>query len=299
MPEEYYPPVDTHLVSSRHVAQTFKIQVMQPVQQRGESSSFPVVYATDGNLTFDMLKGISHILQGTGTDAPRFILVGIGYPGESPMAGAILRGRDFCFEGYPRFLRQRPPLQDVAMPEEGTKQFYGGEDFQAFIADELIPMIDAKYRTTSGDRTYFGHSAGGGFGLYTLLRRPALFRNYIVSSPGLVFHGTSSAGIDYDRYDFALEETRRFIASGQPLDGRRLYLSVGTEEEFETALANWQLTSSCCRLAALLKAAALPGLELRSETFAGETHATVWPLAFMHGIQAVFGVGRWRSGAPR
>ena len=293
MSQKYYPPVETHLIPSRHVAQTFKVQVMQPIQQRGETSRFPVVYATDGNLTFDMLKGISHILQHTGTDAPRFVLVGIGYPGDSPMAGAILRGRDFCFEGYPRFSRQDPSMEGVAMPEETARQFYGGEDFQAFIAEELIPLVDEQYPTSIGDRTYFGHSAGGGFGLYTLLRRPALFRNYILSSPGLGFHGTTSAGIDYDRYDFALEETRRFITSAKSLDGNRVYLSVGTEEEFESTLANWQLTSNCYRLTALLKSAAIPGLELLSESFAGETHATAWPMAFMHGIQAVFGAGRW------
>jgi hypothetical protein len=48
-----------------------------------------------------------------------------------------------------------------------------------------------------------------------------------------------------------------------------------------------------------MKAAAIPGLEFTSEAFSGETHTTVWPIAFMHGIRAVFGTGFWRKGEAR
>jgi predicted alpha/beta superfamily hydrolase len=290
---EHYPPVESHMMRSRHVNQTFKVQVMLPACRLGEAARFPVVYATDGNFAFDALKGISYSMQTPERGVPRFILVGIGYPSESPNAGVMLRCRDMTFPGYPRLRMNPPPVLGVPLVEEGTKDFDGADDFQRFISDELIPFIDEKYETVPGDRTYFGHSAGGGFGLFTLFTQTELFENYIISSPAVRYHGKTSAGINYENYDFLLQDARRFVLSGKPLNGGRVYMSVGTEEEFEPNLVDWQLTSSFYRLSALLKAAAMPGLTLLTEALQGETHMTAWPIAFMHGIQAVFRTGSW------
>ena len=71
----YFPSVDIHLIKSKYVQQTFRVEVMSPAQSRGENRRFPVVYITDGNLAFDALKGISWSIQTTERDAPRFILV--------------------------------------------------------------------------------------------------------------------------------------------------------------------------------------------------------------------------------
>lgn len=291
----YFPPVASHLIDSRYVAQTFRIQVMQPALQRDETTAFPVVYATDGNLTFEMLKGISHILQASAREAPRFILVGIGYPSECPRAGAVLRGRDLTFDGYPKLDRQPPAIEGVLLPRVAAKDFGGAAEFQDFLEHELMPLVDGKYATRVGERTYFGHSVGGSFGLFTLLNRPRLFDNYIISSPGLAYDGESSGCIRYENYEFALDLVREFIASGKSLSGKRVYLSVGAEEEFDPDLSHWRLTSSFHRFNAVLRELAIPGLTLQSEVFAGETHATAWPIAFMHGLQALFNTGTRRG----
>lgn len=293
----YFPPVDTHFIHSRHVAQVFKIQVMQPVRTRDKAERFPVVYATDGNLTFELFKGVSQVIQSTEPhgSAPPYILVSIGYEGDCPLAGAVLRTRDLTFHGYPELKIVPSPIEGAGVAPEGTPNFRGAENFQRFISEELFPLIDVRYDTLAGDRTYFGHSAGGGFGLFTMLTRTEMFRNYLISSPGLIYHGTSSAGVDYEDYDFALQEVRLFLASGKSLEGVRLYLSVGTEEEFEPGYRQWRLTSSCYRMAALLRDTPISGLKFMSEVFAGETHSTVWPLAFMHGVQAAFGTGIWKD----
>jgi uncharacterized protein len=292
---KYFPPVETHLLRSKYVAQTFQIQVMQPPQRTGETRKFPVVYVTDGNAWFDALKGISALIQWSECESPPFILVAIGYPSDSPFAGDLLRGRDLTFAGCPNFFSglQLPwQWEGLLVPEEGTKDFCGGEDFQRFIGEELIPWIDEKYKTLPGDRTYFGHSAGGGFGLFTLFTQTHLFRNYIVSSPTVNYHGVTPNGTRYETHDFMLQRARSFMASTKSLDGIKLYMSVGTEEEFEPLIANWQFTSSFYRMAALLRAAAIPGLGLMTEAFPGETHATVWSVAYTHGVQAVFGTRR-------
>lgn len=287
----YLPAVETHLIESRHVLQSYRLQVLQPVQLPGESTRFPVIYAADANLTFDLLKSLTYLLQPPEGNGARFILVGIGYPGDSPFAGSVLRARDLTFPSYPR-LRPAPRVQGVLLPPAAGPDFHGAEQFQRCIEQELIPYIEARYPVLPENRSYFGHSAAGGFGLFTLFTRGRLFDNYILSSPGLLFDGRSSAGICYDNYDFALQEARKFIAATTALPGLKLHLSVGAEEEYEPVRAQWQLTSSFHRLVALLRAANIDGLQLMSEVFPAETHMTALPLAFMHGVQAVLGSSR-------
>ena len=180
--QRYIPEIETHYVRSKHVSQTFKVQVMQPLRARGEKTRFPVIYATDGNATFDALEGISYSIQTTGHDAPRYVLVGIGYPGDSPRAGAVLRGRDLTFPGYPELGVTPPPVEGVLLPRQGTKAFQGAPEFQRFIKEELIPFIDERYPTVTGERTYFGHSAAVVSGSSRCSRNP-------------IFSGTTSSAV--------------------------------------------------------------------------------------------------------
>jgi uncharacterized protein len=297
---EYCPPVETHMITSRYVDQTYRIQVMQPVRKKGGTTRLPVVYVTDGNLMFDAFRSIALSMQRASPDAPQFMLVGIGYPSDLPIAGSLLRARDLTFPGYPHIRIRPPSIEGVLVAKEGTKDFYGADDFLQFLSNELFPTIDANYPTIAGERTYFGHSAGGGFGLYTLFTRSELFNNYIVSSPGLIYHGESSAGMRYDEYDFVLQYARSFIESGAALPGIRLFMSVGTEEEYEPQLLQWRPTSSFYRMAALLRAASIPGLAFIAETFAGERHETIWPRAFICGVHALLGAtNAAKSSSPR
>jgi uncharacterized protein len=288
------PAIETHLIQSKHVQQTFKIQVMQPTRRRGDTRPLPVVYATDGNKTFDMFKDISNLIQVSERDAPPFILVGIGYPTESPHAGRKLRARDFTFPPYPHVDMKAVPrvYEEELTAPEGAKDIHGGEDFRRFIGEELIPFVDGAYPTLPGDRTYFGHSGGGFFGLFTLFTEPGLFKNYVVSSPGLLFHGQVAGTAAYENYDCGARMVGAFIASGKRLDGIRLYMSAGADEEFEPALGPWQMMSGFYQVAKLIKNAAIPGLEFMTEVFPDESHMTVWPIAFTHGVQAMLGTRR-------
>ncbi len=303
----HFAPIDTHLIRSKHVAQTFKIQVMQPGRRPADARRFPVVYATDGNATFDMFKSISYLLQMSELDSPPFILVGIGYPSENPHAAYALRLRDLTFPGWPKWEKwektgnwrdcmMAPNIEGCLEAEPGTKFFYGGEDFQQFIGEELIPLIDGKYQTIPGDRTYFGHSAGGSFGLFTMLTKSHLFRNYILSSPGASIHGEPKWGGRFDNDDFGLRMVRDFAAAGKSLDGVKVYLSAGADEEYEPALGVWRVTSTLVRLAKEIHDARIPGLELMSEVIPDEAHKSVWPIAFTHGVQAIFGTRRISRG---
>lgn len=284
-----YPILETHLLRSEAIKQTFQIQVQRPCLKAGQAQRLPVVYATDANYFFDLLRNLSLCLH-IGGEAPPFLLVGIGYPSNSPFAGMTLRCRDLTFPPYPVF--DPKVIPDVGegqlVPEDGSKHLFGGEDFRQFIKEDLIPFIDAHYATASEDRTYFGHSGGGYFGLFSLFTDSSLFKNYICSSPGLLMHGTLPGGFEHNHYDCGGPLVRDFLASGQSLDNK-LYMSVGEDEEIDGSMGSWKMVSGFCDMRKLLRSAKITGLNIMSEILPSESHYTAIPMAFTHGIQAVFG----------
>jgi predicted alpha/beta superfamily hydrolase len=121
---------------------------------------------------------------------------------------------------------------------------------------------------------------GGGLGLHALFSRSDLFRRYLLVSPSISFEGE----------DYGIDEATDFIASRETLDAR-VFMAVGELEELdpEPSVAKARFVSSVSRLAAVLRRAQLPGLDLHVRIFPGETHASVWPVAFTHGVQFLYG----------
>src|SRR5690349_12149375 len=84
--------ITEHVIGSGLVAQKFKLRVFTPIRRVDGSERFPVLYATDGDEFFAGLSNVANELQLAG-EAPRFIVVGIGY--EDARAADLLRMRDF------------------------------------------------------------------------------------------------------------------------------------------------------------------------------------------------------------
>lgn len=90
----------------------------------------------------------------------------------------------------------------------------GGEDFSAFLEDELIPQVNKNYRT-NGYQILAGQSNTGLFVLYNFLYHPGLFNGYIVASP---MFGWCP--------DFFINKTNSFLRD-HPEINKRLYISYG------------------------------------------------------------------------
>lgn len=165
-------------------------------------------------------------------------------------------------------LTRRP--HDARHAEE-FPQAGGARRFQDFLAGEVIPFIDARYRTGEG-RALMGESLAGLFVIDTFLHRPQLFRDYIAVSPSLW----------WDNQHFARD-------GGHDLEGRapsntRLYLAIANEGGATQAGMD--------RFLALLEAAPNGSVTWRySDRSASETHATIY-----HG--AALDALRWLYGAP-
>ncbi len=265
---EYLPPkVEKFHLKAKHIDQTFEIHVLLPRRLKDGSERFPTLYMTDSN--GDMLfKGITKMIQASLT--PRYITIGIGYL-DGQDAGS-LRVRDFSPKKEPSFQYFSPKNW---RPEGG-----GAEKFLAFIREELMPAIDAKYPTIPNDRGYYGDSLGGVFGLHVLFNHPESFGRYIIGSAGYYVHG----GRQY------VDMAEEYIASGKRLNAK-LFIGVGDEEDLEFRYkGNAIRVPALRRLEHLFADADFPDLELTTRVFEGQNHMSVIPLNYFYGAQAVFGV---------
>jgi len=265
---------DVHLLASAIVAQTFRLQVQAPVSQIQGKERFPVLYVTDSDMFFHGLGVLASTLQAHG-ETQRFILVGIGY--ENARLGELLRQRDFYTHAVRQLYRRETERVARSQNLEVVEYDTDAGEFLRFIREELMPYIDGRYPTRVGDNGYFGYSAGGAFGLYTLFTQPGTFKRYILGSPT-----TSYAG-----HRFAIPQLQTFIDSGRSLDAD-VFLSVGELEELSRGLAQFELVTGLYGLAKALRQADIAGLRWRMRVFPGETHATAWTLAFSHGLRALF-----------
>jgi predicted alpha/beta superfamily hydrolase len=270
-----------HLLKSSVVAQVFRIKVFQPVSSADGSERFPVLYVTDSDDFFDALTALAACLQYHG-ETPRFIMVGIGY--EEEHAAGALRVRDL----YTHAIRKH---SEKEMEQLAKSALVSGIDdfrkitqttdavqFLAFIRTELMPFIAKHYPAQSDDNNYFGYSAGGAFGLYTLFTQADTFKRYMLGSPATSYGG----------HNFGIELAKAFIQSSQSIEAK-LFMSVGELEEFKRGLGQFDLVTGYYLLAKFLKKSAIDGLDLTLRVFPGETHATAWTLAFSHGLKTLFG----------
>lgn len=156
---------DTFTLESKILNETRRLNVYLPAAYSSEDQpNLPVLYMPDGGIKEDFLHiaGLVQILSLNTTMRP-FILVGIEN---------THRRRDLS--GPTEVARDR-----LIAPVVG-----GSAAYRAFIRDELMPHIEANYRTTE-ERAIVGESAAGLFVVETLILEPEMFDTYIAVDPSL------------------------------------------------------------------------------------------------------------------
>lgn len=72
----------------------------------------------------------------------------------------------------------------IARDKEQFPTTGGSAAFMRFIGEEVIPFVEANYRTNA-DRMLVGQSLGGLFAAEVLIKRPELFNRYLIVSPSI------------------------------------------------------------------------------------------------------------------
>ncbi|WP_297964697.1 alpha/beta hydrolase-fold protein [uncultured Campylobacter sp.] len=215
-----------------------------------------VVFMVDANAQFPILLNSYAKIYANGAKqnakaVPKLsktvLIVGIGY--DSPLA-------------YDTKRRTR----DLTPAASGEKYANGGgaAEFYDFVKDELFPLVEKKYSTAKSDKIYFGHSFGGLFGIYALLRDDGIFDEFFIASPSL-WWGESQLIRD------ALDEGK--LRSN--LKAKFIMLVAGSREMRKGKTDK----AGILKVADLAKILKTKGLSCEFRLYEGASHGEVIPLA--------------------
>ncbi len=161
------PKHDSLRINSKIVNEERVINIWTPPNYDNSDDSLPVLYMPDGGIKEDF----PHIANTLDTlikqnKIPRIILVGIEN---------TERRRDLIGPTEVEYDLKH-------MPNAG-----GANNFRAFIKNELFPLINQQYRTTS-KKAIIGESAAGLFVIETFILDPNMFDYFIAMDPALWFN---------------------------------------------------------------------------------------------------------------
>lgn len=169
---------------------------LPPGYHNNDSTSYPVIYLLDGSADEDFLH-ITGLVQffNMAYKMPEAIVVGIAN---------IDRRRDFTFPTNLKKLKKDYPTTG------------GSQNFIEFLETELQPLIEKTYKTNAV-KMLIGQSLGGLLATEILLKKPAMFTNYIIVSPSLWWDNESM-----------LKQAASLWAAQEDIK-LQVYISVGAE----------------------------------------------------------------------
>lgn len=228
------PGTQFFTMNSENTDREYQILVRLPDSYEASSDTeYPVLYINDAQWDMSIVSSIIGKLNYDRT-LPEIILVGISYPGPDADYGALRDG-----DLIPAFDK----LIDIEWVKEGHAAKY-----LSFIAEELIPAIESKYRADPQNRALGGVSAGGLFSLFALYERPDLFKRHIAISPyvifgnGYLFRRDNAYAAKHDSFParvFIAYGTAEYYLYSDPIKAFQKKLAARNYKDFE--LLNWQM----------------------------------------------------------
>ncbi len=232
----------SHKLPSAIMGGVRTINVWLPPGYAQSSQRYPVLYLLDGGVEQDFhhISGLAQLgtIVGTTRDV---IVVGIE---------SVDRRNELAF-----------PVATDAKLKADYPTAGQSERFRRFIAAELKPWVEKRYRT-SGEDALIGESLAGLFVVETMLRAPELFDDWITISPSLWWDN---------------EALVKAAPSLLPKARGRLWLTVANEQGMGVA-----------PFAALLKDKAPATLAWTYAPRPDETHATIYHGAALAALRQLY-----------
>jgi predicted alpha/beta superfamily hydrolase len=236
---------------------------LPPSYAKEPQRKYPVLYVTDADYTFPILRQISRRLNLEGARIEEFILVGLSYAkGED---GAVSRRRDYT-----------PTANGPSTAPSGA--IHGqGQAYQTYLRDQVKPFIANRYRTDPARALFLGHSYGSLLGAQILFSEPGQFSGYILGSPSLWYDKRHALGLEAS-----------YAAKNRDLPAK-VFLYVGEYEALRKGDRRYSqsvdMVADNQALEKALKDRKYPNLSLKSVVLNDEDHLTVAPRGFTQGLR--------------
>jgi predicted alpha/beta superfamily hydrolase len=227
---------------------TREINVWLPPGYAEGDRAYPVLYLLDGGTTWQDFHHISGLAQlGTVNGTTRDVIV-VG------IASGDRRNE--------LALPTENPELIARYPTQGQS-----ERFRRFIAEEVQPFVEGRFRT-SGETALMGESLAGLFVVETFLKAPEMFDAYVAVSPSLWWDGGRLA-----------QQSGAHLRDHSN-DARTLILTMGDE--------GGEMQAAMDVLVANLRDHAMPGLAWSYRPRPEESHATIYHGAAMEAFRQLF-----------
>lgn len=236
------------------------------------ADGWPVLYLLDGNAVTATAIDIERVqapypdATGIGT---RFVVVGIGYPGDAPYDGSR-RSWDYT----------PPPGRSYAPSKRGGPAIRtgGADEFLRFVLDDLRPAIARRCTVDPSRQAVFGHSFGGLFVLYALSRAPTAFSHWIAASPSIYWEDAVVLGSIADLERAAPKGAHVLLLAGAYEEALAPFQRDAPDREARrTGLATTRTPELTREMTERLSR--IPGVTSTFSLIPGRTHMTVLPEA--------------------
>lgn len=236
---------------------------LPPSYEADPDRHYPVLYVTDADYAFPIIRQIARRVNLDGPVIQEFILVGLSYSqGDS---GVVSRNRDYT---------PTPNGPSGA----GSSVHGGGPAYQTYLKTQAIPFIESRFRADPERRVLLGHSYGGLLGAQVLFTDPQMFSAYVLGSPSFWFDRRHIMGMEA-----AYARTHQDL----PAD---VFMYVGSWEAPGSDRRNTTTADMVGDVKAMeqtLKSRAYPHLKVRSVVLEDEDHLTIAPVGFTRALKAV------------
>jgi predicted alpha/beta superfamily hydrolase len=245
-------------------------------------SDVDLLVLTDANGAFGLAVDVVRHMQ-LARHLPPMLVVGVGYRAADLADTVVARTLDLTPTSDARFAAAFPAQAGMG----------GAAALHAFVREELLAWIAARWSVAVGRACYFGHSFGALWGTWVLLHHPDTFARYALASPSLWW---DDRRIFIDEADYA--------AGHDDLDAR-VWVGIGADETDEGREREavrqprpvskvWPLgmVDDVRRLGDRLAARRYPGLDVTTEILPGEFHVTVPAVALSRGLRHLFDAPR-------
>ena len=231
-------------MNSKLLEEDRELWIWTPPDYEEKQDSFGVIFLLDGPWNFHHTSATAQFLSRNGR-MPEMIIVGIANTD---------RTRDLTPKN----------LSDTTgrFPTSG-----GADRFLDFMEQELIPHVDATFRTREY-RVLIGHSFGGLFVNHTIVHRPHLFNDYLSISPSLWW--------DDQRL---VEQTRTYFQENEGIKGY-LYMTMGNE--------GGNMLGGAWKMSAVLEESAPEEFVWAFDLMEEETHGSVPSRSTYKGFEFIF-----------
>jgi len=220
--------------------------------------AYPVLYLLDGDALFHTATGLVEFMSRNGNDQiPELIVVAIP---------STNRNRDFT---PTHSLINQLGKESTSLASSG-----GGDAFLRFLQEELVPLIDASYRTLPY-RILAGHSLGGLFAIHAFLSAPATFQGILAIDPSLWWDN-----------QIVVRKEKEFLAgAGRLRNG--VFISAANTPQIGT-FNNPKLNEETVRTFAHLLELNSRGVRSKLKYFEAEDHGSVPLLSLYDGLLFIF-----------